>query len=125
MSSLSHGEAGIEVQESLGSDLVGSDCQAKEPRLDSEGLGSCQCGVVRDALWEMSLAAESGPQEGLEVEPCMPGHWTLGENLGGAHSLVELRHIHRSIMSHVISGITKLGRRPGAVFLLNNKNSHC
>lgn len=75
MSSLSHGEAGVEVQESLGSrHHVGSACQAKESALDSEGLGSHHRGVVRDAFWTVPPAAESGPGEGLEEDPCMPGH---------------------------------------------------
>lgn len=36
-----------------------------ESRLASEGLGSCQCGVVRDAFWKAPLAAERGPHERL------------------------------------------------------------
>lgn len=47
---------------------AGSDCQAKESGLDSEGPGSRQCGVVRAAFWKVLLAAESGPQGALEGE---------------------------------------------------------
>lgn len=94
MSRLSGGKAGVEVRESLGSDHMGSDCQGKESRLACEGLGSRQCGVGRDAFWKVPWAAESGPQERLEEEHCVPGHWTWGQSLGGAHSLVESRHIY-------------------------------
>lgn len=40
-----------------------------------------------------------------------------GENLRGDHSLVELRHAHRSVMSLVTSAVTGKRRRSrGAVF---------
>lgn len=40
----------------------------------------------------------------------------VGGNLGGTYRLAELGHIHRSVMSRVISAVTELGRRSGAVF---------
>lgn len=67
MSSLSHGEAGVEVQEALGSDMRALIARLKS-RLDSEGPGSRQCGVVRAVFWKVLLAAESGPQGALEGE---------------------------------------------------------
>lgn len=48
-------QAGVEVQE-----LLGRQCRAEEPGLDSESVRSRQCGVVRLHSGKSPLAAESG-----------------------------------------------------------------
>lgn len=55
-------------------------------------------------------------ERGWRRIPACPGTRLGGGNLGGTYSLVELRHFHGSIMSHVISAVTELGRRSGPVF---------
>ena len=89
--------------------------QALIARLNSLGLilkASGAIGMVGSEVHSgrSPLAAESGPQEGLEEEPCMSRHRTWGDILEVPPVWLSQDTYEKLIMSRVISVATEVGR---------------